>query len=146
MKFLINDMSKYLLLMATNRALNITRLSCFGIIIWTPRIVMTTMTRKELSAAWELDTTEPLIMFTEPLSTLDTSGGLRRCSSSTTYRVADFFSVIPAFRLSCFTCLPFSSFTCLLFFPGPLFFSSSFFFLHCLFFYFPFFQGFSSRE
>ena len=131
--------------MATNRALNITRLSCFGIIIWTSRIVMTTMTRKELSAAWELDTTEPPIMFTEPLSTLGTSGGLRRCSSSTTHGVADFFSVILAFRLSCFTCLPFSSFTCLLFFPGPLFFSSSFFFLHCLFFYFPYFQGFFEK-
>ena len=41
--------------MATNRALNITRLSCFGIIILTPRVVMKMMTRKELSAAWEHD-------------------------------------------------------------------------------------------
>ena len=131
--------------MATNRTLNITCLSCFGIIILTPRVVMKMMTRKELSAAWEFDTTEPLIMFTEPLSTLGTSRGLRRCTSSTTHRVTD-FSVITGFRSSCFTCLPFSSFTCLSFFPNPLFFSSSFFFLHCLFFYFPFFQGFSSRE
>ena len=63
----------YLLLMATNQALNITRLSCFGIIIWTPRVVMTTTTGKELSTAWELDTSEPLIMFTEPLSILSNS-------------------------------------------------------------------------
>ena len=137
-------MFSYLLLMASNRALNITRLSCFGIVILTPIVVMKMMTRKELSAAWELDTTEPLIMFTEQLSTLGTSRGLR--SSSTTHRVADFSSVITGFRSSCFTCFPFSSFTCLSFFPDPLFFSSSFFFLHCLFFYFPFFQGFSSRE
>ena len=136
-------MFSYLLLMATNRALNITRLSCFGIIILTPRVVMKMMTRKELSAAWELDTTEPLIMFTEQLSTLGTSRGLRRCTSSTTRRVADFSSVITGFRSSCFTCLPFSSFTCLSFFPDPLFFSSSFFFLYCLFFYFPFFKVFS---
>ena len=145
MKFWVKNIFSYLLLMATNRTLNITRLSYFGIIILTPRVVMKMMTRKELSAAWEFDTTEPLIMFTEPLSTLGTSRGLRRCTSSTTHRVTD-FSVITGFRSSCFTCLPFSSFTCLSFFPNPLFFSSSFFFLHCLFFYFPFFQGFSSRE
>ena len=145
MKFQINDMSKYLLLMVTNRALNITRLSCFGIIIWTPRVVMTTMTGKELSTAWELNTAEPLIMFTEPLSTLSTSWCLRRCFPSTALRVTDFLSVIPTFRLSCFTCLPFSSFTCLLFFPGPLSFFPSLFFLHCLFLYLSFFQGFFDK-
>ena len=83
---------------------------------------MKMMTRKELSAAWELDTTEPLIMFTEQLSTLGTRG-LRSCTSSITHRVADFSSVITGFRSSCFTCLPFSSFTCLSFFPDPRFLS-----------------------
>ena len=142
MKFRINYMSKYLLLMATNRALNITRLSCFGIIIWTPRVVMTTTTRKELSTAWELDTSEPLIMFTEPLSILSTSWGLRRSFSSTARRIADFFSVITAF---CLSCLPISSFTCSLFFPGPLLFLPSLFFLYCLSYFFPFFQVFFDK-
>ena len=132
----------YLLLMATNRALNITRLSCFGIIIWTPRVVMTTTTGKELSTAWELNTSEPLIMFTEPLSILSNSWGLRRCFSSTARRVADFFSVITAF---CLSCLPILSFTCSLFFPGPLFFLPSLFFLYCLSYFFPFFQGFFDK-
>ena len=130
--------------MATNRALNRTRLSCFGIVIWAPRVVMTTMTRKELSAARELDTAEPLIMFTKPLSNLSRSRVLRRCFLSTAPGVP-LYSFIHEFRFSRYPRFPFFSFTCKLLFPCPLFFSLSLRFFHRFLSFLSFFQRFLDK-
>ena len=55
----------YRLLVSTNRTFDIKRLLCFAVIIYTlAGVVMATMTRIEPSTAGELDTTQPLIMFT----------------------------------------------------------------------------------